>query len=181
MRRFHHLFAAALLLSAPACTFFPDPNQAKVDERNSLSKKIAGAQAEKGLNDAERASLSQMSSLLASGKPFDGNKISNDVAGIEAAVARRSVTNAGQEIEKDRREKYLFRHPKTTPAVRDLIMQGKVAAGMTTDEVVASWGEPSRKYRPPGDKNAPEQWIYTRETYLYFEGGKVTTLRGWRQ
>jgi hypothetical protein len=159
---------------------FPDPNQAKIDERNALSRQIAALQREQGLTNSERGLLAIDASLISSGKPFDGRKISSELSAVQQDLDNRRVIAAGEQLEKSRKEKFLFAHPKTPPETRDAIMKGDVLVGMSGEEVVASWGEPLSRVREKGSKVAREQWLYGGSVYLYMENRKLVSFHGGR-
>lgn len=58
-----------------------------------------------------------------------------------------------------------------------LILQEKVALGMSKDMVRESWGTPSDINRTIGNFGVHEQWVYESGNYLYFENGKLTTIQ----
>ncbi|WP_159105878.1 DUF4124 domain-containing protein [Ideonella sp. B508-1] len=62
--------------------------------------------------------------------------------------------------------------------VRDAIARGAVSIGMTADEVVQSWGRPTKVNRSIGAGGAHEQWVYDRgdfrAQYVYLDNGVVT-------
>lgn len=42
------------------------------------------------------------------------------------------------------REGYISAHPELNPRIKEAIIKGEILAGMTEDEVRASWGSPSQ-------------------------------------
>lgn len=77
--------------------------------------------------------------------------------------------------EKKRRIKGYGWNAKTIKAILD----GKIFLGMTTKQVIESWGKPDDINRTVGSWGIHEQWVYRRggfeATYLYFENGKLTS------
>lgn len=57
-----------------------------------------------------------------------------------------------------------------------MIDEGKVAIGMTKDQVLASWGKPNDINRTVGKWGVNEQWVYSN-AYLYFENGVLRALQ----
>lgn len=71
---------------------------------------------------------------------------------------------------------------KRADAVRQAISDGRVGVGMTADEVVDSWGRPSKINRTITRAGTSEQWIYRRggsgrDQYVYLENGVVRTIQ----
>jgi hypothetical protein len=81
-----------------------------------------------------------------------------------------------------RREAYVAAHLDLDAATREAISKGEVKVGMTTADVHASWGEPSRKNTSGGIGGEFITWIYRRgydginSDMLFFAGGRLT---GW--
>lgn len=65
---------------------------------------------------------------------------------------------------------------KWTEEEWDLISDGKVRLGMTKDEVLLSWGGPSKVNQDMYQGSIREQWIYG-SYYLYFENDKLTAMQ----
>lgn len=71
---------------------------------------------------------------------------------------------------------------KRTDAVNSAIAQQRVAIGMTSEEVIQSWGRPSKVNRTITRGGSSEQWIYRRggtgrDQYVYLENGVVRTIQ----
>lgn len=64
---------------------------------------------------------------------------------------------------------------KLSKKVANAIEKQQVILGMTTDQAIASWGEPSSVNRTAGSWGIHEQWVYGDNTYLYFKNGKLTS------
>lgn len=97
-----------------------------------------------------------------------------------------------------RRMAYVESHPNIESAMKQHIMNGDIALGMTKDEVIASWGEPSQVNRTLLGNVISEQWIYELGyadsktlqpmprhmatgtgpfVYIYFDNGIVTAIQ----
>lgn len=59
----------------------------------------------------------------------------------------------------------------------NLIMDGRVALGMTKQMCIAAWGEPESVNRNITSRGTSEQWVYGIGIYLYFEGNKLTGIQ----
>ena len=59
----------------------------------------------------------------------------------------------------------------------ELIMNGRVALGMTRRMCIDAWGEPESVNRTITEYGTSEQWVYDLGTYLYFEGNKLTGIQ----
>jgi hypothetical protein len=101
---------------------------------------------------------------------------------IGVIVALLLVTGCASMAPQARREEYVKTHNVDT-VTEQRIMEGKIAVGMTDDEVRASWGEPRDINRTVTEYGVREQWVYgsytyiSDNTYLYFEDGVLT---GWQ-
>lgn len=77
-----------------------------------------------------------------------------------------------------RRQSYLEENPNINPKIKQLILEGRIAMGMTINQLRASWGVPRRINRTHLKSGTREQWIYgysSRPTYVYFVRGKVVS------
>ena len=61
------------------------------------------------------------------------------------------------------------------------VANGRVAIGMRSTDVVASWGDPSKINRTITAGGTREQWVYSRgnykNQYVYVENGVVTAVQ----
>ncbi len=64
-------------------------------------------------------------------------------------------------MNEQRRTDYLSAHPETDATTRALIQDGRVAPGMTKDQVLAAWGSPPSDC-PNWHSNQMEIWDYCR-------------------
>ncbi|MHB8058418.1 MAG: hypothetical protein ACYDHC_11060 [Desulfuromonadaceae bacterium] len=55
------------------------------------------------------------------------------------------------------------------------IKSSKIYMGMTARDVRVSWGPPKKVNRTVGNWGTHEQWVYSENTYIYIENGKVTS------
>jgi hypothetical protein len=57
------------------------------------------------------------------------------------------------------------------------IVRGKIHIGMTTKQVLASWGTPDHVNTSRYSSGLHEQWVYNDSNYVYFENGTMTSLQ----
>ena len=60
--------------------------------------------------------------------------------------------------------------------------QGRIFVGMSSDDVIKSWGKPDKINKTLTSNNRREQWVYRRgrignDDYVYLENGIVTTIQ----
>lgn len=74
---------------------------------------------------------------------------------------------------------YLENHPNTSHDIRNLIRNGLVDLGMTSQEVRASWGQPD-SVKALSVENADEEWFYWDNwkfhRKVYFQQGVVVKI-----
>ncbi len=63
-----------------------------------------------------------------------------------------------------------------SPNIQNLIKQKKIEIGMTDEQVLLSWGQPSRINKSVYNWGTEEQWVYER-AYLYFKGGVLRSYQ----
>lgn len=75
------------------------------------------------------------------------------------------------------RRQYIGSHSFLTEDIKRCILEGKITKGMTTKDVLASWGRPNDINRSVGSWGVHEQWVYGRTdaSYLYFENDILTS------
>jgi hypothetical protein len=71
---------------------------------------------------------------------------------------------------------------KRKELVETAIRDGKIFIGMTADEVILSWGRPSKVNTTISGRGRNEQWIYRRgkvgdDQYVYVDNGVVTSMQ----
>jgi len=83
--------------------------------------------------------------------------------------------------EQERRAQYVKDHPQLRPAFAQDILDGKVAVGMTPDDVKASWGKPGMINSSGGVNGSFDQWCYHDSSFLYFTDGLLTSWQVQKQ
>src|SRR5579883_2834071 len=78
---------------------------------------------------------------------------------IALCLALAGLPGCGPGLNQQRRSDYLAAHPEIDPSVRALIQDGRVAPGMTRDQVLAAWGSPPSDC-PRWHSNLMEIWDY---------------------
>jgi hypothetical protein len=68
------------------------------------------------------------------------------------------------------------KHPSWENDICNTIAEKKVQIGMTSNQVISSWGKPEKNNRTVGSWGTHEQWVYGN-TYLYFENGIFTSFQ----
>jgi hypothetical protein len=68
-------------------------------------------------------------------------------------------------------------YPKISKATWKLISSGDVKIGMTGQECLLSWGQPTDVNETTVRKGTYEQWVYGESTYLYFMNGRLTSIQ----
>jgi len=71
------------------------------------------------------------------------------------------------QVVEDRRMHYIEQHPKLDPDHKEAILRGDILENMTTEEVIASWGQPRRKEVLDSVGRVREQWVYYRQHSEY--------------
>jgi uncharacterized protein YdaU (DUF1376 family) len=67
---------------------------------------------------------------------------------------------------------------KAAERIQELVAQKKICRGMTTQQVIASWGKPNSVNRTVTGYGKQEQWVYEgRDAYLYFDDGILTSYQ----
>jgi hypothetical protein len=79
-----------------------------------------------------------------------------------------------------RRQWYCKAHPNLAPKAANAIYRGDLIAGMTPEQVRASWGLPRKVNRTGTAGRIREQWIYGDydsyvKNYAYFQGGALSS------
>ncbi|MFC2076875.1 hypothetical protein ACFLT7_07320 [candidate division KSB1 bacterium] len=98
------------------------------------------------------------------------------LAGVDRDQVRAVV-----QIEEARRAGYVEAHPGVNADFREAILRGELMMDMTSDQVIASWGEPRRKEVLDSVGRVREQWVYYKEHdeytsstyYLIFVNGSL--------
>ena len=98
--------------------------------------------------------------------------------------ANLSLTNALTLEDEDHLfiDHYKFSNPeKAFPRIPksdwNLIRQGRIRIGMSKDACRLSWGEPDDINTSRGRWGVHEQWVYSRNRYVYFDNGKLSAIQ----
>ena len=67
--------------------------------------------------------------------------------------------------------------PKIPKSDWNLIRHEKIRIGMSKDACKLSWGEPDDINTSRGSWGIHEQWVYSRNRYVYFDNGKLTAIQ----
>ena len=87
-----------------------------------------------------------------------------------AALATALAVLAGCAAVEQRRRQYVEDHPDLRPEVAAAILEGRVAEGMTADDVRAAWGDPERESRSFSEAGEQETWSYPTPVGQFGEG-----------
>ena len=90
----------------------------------------------------------------------------------------------GTYIMKKRQQTYVNHHPDLSSEKKQSILNGKLLRGMTREEVLASWGRPTKSNISEGSWGVDERWIYRSPSryypntrYVYFRNGILTSIQ----
>lgn len=101
------------------------------------------------------------------------------LTGLVYALLMAGLIGCGPGINEQRRDTYLASHPGIDPSTRSLIQDGRVAPGMTKDQVLAAWGSPPSDC-PSWRSNLMEIWDYChhpgRTLIVFDQHGKVSKI-----
>jgi outer membrane protein assembly factor BamE (lipoprotein component of BamABCDE complex) len=97
-----------------------------------------------------------------------------------ALLALAGLCGCGPGASEQRRNDYIAAHPETNGTTSSLIQNGRVAPGMTKDQVIAAWGSP-----PSGCKtfqtNYQTIWDYChhpgRTLVIFDQSGRVSNVQ----
>lgn len=92
-------------------------------------------------------------------------------------LEKRQRQLAKEKREKQQRDAKIKSFP---PDIQRCISEKKVQIGMSTEQVILSWGRPEHINRSVGKWGEHEQWVYG-STYLYFENGIMTSFQDSRR
>jgi len=89
------------------------------------------------------------------------------------------LCGCGPGTNEQRRSDYLTAHPDTAPSVSAMIQGGRVAPGMTKDQVLAAWGSPPSDC-PSYTTNLMTIWDYChhpgRTVVVFDQNGRVSNV-----
>ena len=89
------------------------------------------------------------------------------------------LIGCGPGASEQRRNDYLSAHPETDASTRAMIQDGRVAPGMSKDQVLAAWGSPPSDC-PGWHSNLMEIWDYChhpgRTLVVFDQHGRVSKV-----
>ena len=75
-----------------------------------------------------------------------------------------------------RRQNFVDQHPNLVPDVATAILEGKIAKGMTSEAVRASWGRPDQVTISVSGQDMTETWSYKTPVGQFTEGVVILTF-----
>lgn len=109
----------------------------------------------------------------------------NNDSDSDATVSRRrpkttdDIIEERAERENLRAEEALIKRLEKKE-IEDCIRQGKVKIGMTREEAVRAWGNPTEINDTFSTRGKRQQWVYNRRGYIYFnEAGVLYSIQSW--
>lgn len=75
-----------------------------------------------------------------------------------------------------KRQEYIANHPELSEKLKSNILKAEISIGMTPEQVLASWGEPSTKGSSINQYYTSEHWVYYDTYIVYFQDGKVISI-----
>lgn len=101
----------------------------------------------------------------------DGAKVNMSGAGKADPTSTYSLKQQRDAIDNARQSR-----------IYNAILENKIVTGMTGDEVIRSWGKPSKINTTVSGSGTSEQWVYSREKigtdqYVYLDNGIVRTIQ----
>lgn len=94
--------------------------------------------------------------------------------GFRDLAEYRAVELECQQREAEHRRAMISKYGSTNGT---LIAEGRVRIGFTKQMCIDAWGEPKKKNKTTTRYGTREQWVYSANSYLYFEGNKLTTIQ----
>lgn len=79
------------------------------------------------------------------------------------------------EYRKERLKAYVQNHPDLKKEIKHAILSDAILVGMAPAEVEFLRGQPLRKNISGGAHGTHEQWVYSGDSYLYFENAQLTS------
>ncbi|MBY0473235.1 hypothetical protein K2Q00_03070 [Patescibacteria group bacterium] len=102
-----------------------------------------------------------------------GSKPSNSTVNAEDAAKQAAELAAWQETPAG---KLCAKHTDWKRKACDLILEKKVAIGMSPEQARAAWGEPDHVNRTITADGTNEQWVYG-SNYIYFDDGILSSIQ----
>ena len=94
-------------------------------------------------------------------------------------IYSQQVSSWDEKIKTLLRQEIVRRYPEWPEDIKRVVLEGNIQIGMTEEQVLASWGLPSRANRSVGSWGVHKQWIYElphyKCAYLYIENGILTS------
>lgn len=107
------------------------------------------------------------------------SRVSVSISHFSFLISLFYLTGCGPGVSEQRRTDYLSAHPETNATTRAMIQDGRVAPGMTKDQVLAAWGSPPSDC-PGWHSNLMEIWDYCHHpgrTLVVFDAhGRVSKV-----
>jgi len=118
---------------------------------------------------AEREKKYQAERAEAEAKREAARKLREAEEEIEMAKQKKAAA-----IAKKKRDEAIARQPAEA---QEMIRKRQIRIGMTKEQVILAWGRPSDINTTTYAHGSHEQWVYSMKSYVYFEGGRVTTIQ----
>lgn len=94
--------------------------------------------------------------------------------GFRDIAEYRATQQERQQREAEHLRAMIAKYGKTNGT---LIAEGRVRVGFTKQMCIDAWGEPQKKNKTTTRYGTSEQWVYSLNSYLYFEGNKLTSIQ----
>ena len=95
--------------------------------------------------------------------------------------SERTIVNIEFSGSCERHIKWLGSKPAPINDNERRVFERKIAIGMTSEQVMWSWGPPSKRNTTTTGGGTHEQWIYgnplSKAQYVYFDNGVLTTIQ----
>lgn len=77
---------------------------------------------------------------------------------------------------RSRRRDFVDEHPNLSPDITGAILKGRIAEGMNSEAVRASWGKPDQTTISVSGRNMTETWSYNAPIGRFAEGVIILTF-----
>lgn len=132
----------------------------------------------------EKMSMLELESLMKEYKEIKSTSDFYDDSLKKIELIKKELPRADKEYIKESKEKYGVNLPQTyfepgdTTKKEIQTIKKEPKIGMTKDEAIDStWGKPSDINKTTTKYGTHEQWVYSGNRYLYFEGDELTTIQ----
>jgi hypothetical protein len=124
------------------------------------------------------ASMAQAYKCTVDGKVVYQQAKCNGGESVNTSGAGKGVTSAPGSV-RLQQEVAVY---KRREAIEKAVSERRVLVGMTSQEVLMSWGQPTKINKTASARGASEQWIYRKQKigddqYVYVENGVVRTIQ----